>query len=43
MSDLTETEIIFQLRAKIKELEYDAQINTQSSFNVVKFFANRNL
>jgi len=41
MTDLTETEIISQLEARIKELEDIALINAQSSFNVVKYFSNK--
>ncbi len=37
MTDLTETEIISQLKARIKELEDDAYRNAQSSFNVVRY------
>ncbi len=41
MTDLTKDEIISQLQARIKELENTALINAQSSFNVVKYFANK--
>ena len=43
MLDLTEVEIISQLRARIKELEDISYRNAQSSLNVVKYFSNRNL
>jgi hypothetical protein len=39
MPDLTEKEIISQLKLRIKELEDISLRNAQSSFNVVKYLA----
>jgi hypothetical protein len=41
MPDLTQSEVIQQLQARIKELEDIALRNAQSSFNVVKYFSNK--
>jgi len=40
--DLTQSEIIKQLESRIKELEENLYQNVQSSFNVVKYFFNKN-
>jgi len=41
--NLEKNEIIQQLQARIKELEDILQRNSDSSFNVVQYFANRKL